>query len=269
MNLQKPVFSYEDLYKNQTPSIPLWGHMVLIHKKDEILEAKLLDNEVLKLLMESSHPDGLIDYAKGSPAYVHTGWGESLWYGLDDLELSYVRKILRYSEVEWRTLQILNELLYKRMNQFAEYEELKKRIIVQTMDWIDDVKMEMELYDVNKQNFMQNLAPFSHFVYLGNRISWRIDEMEKFYNEKLETFSYLHEQGQERLKQINNEKLNNILFIFTCLSLVSTFLDVFSFLFPDIFGENMVIRLILAIVPPILFIVVIMLIFARVYGSRK
>ena len=93
--------------------------------------------------------------------------------------------------------------------------------------------------------------------------------MEEFFTEKLGVFEYLHNQGKEKLQEISDTKINNILFIFTCLSLVSTFIDGLMFVFAENIEEALVIRLFLLIFPPIAFIVLIVLILGRIFGRSK
>ena len=144
LSIKKSIVSYEDLFGEQKSSIPLWGHIVIVredlddNRKEEI-EA-LIDNVV-----DVSHPDGAVDFAEGSKGYVHIGWGNSLWTGLNETELNYAKEVLRYIEVEWRTLQVFNNIMYERLNQFASYEKLQKKAIKMTMNWIEILRMEMEL----------------------------------------------------------------------------------------------------------------------------
>ena len=127
----------------------------------------------------------------------------------------------------------------------------------------------MELYSLNKNNYLQNLAPFAHFIYNESNTSWRSSQMEEFFTNKLESFEYLHDRGKERLQEISDSKINNILFIFTCLSLISTFIDGLLFVTADNIAESLVFRLFLLIFPPVAFIVIIVLIIQRFIGSRK
>ena len=267
LSIKKSIVSYEDLFGEQKSSIPLWGHIVIVredlddNRKEEI-EA-LIDNVV-----DVSHPDGAVDFAKGTKGYVHMGWGNSLWTGLNETELNYAKEVLRYIEVEWRTLQVFNNIMYERLNQFASYEKLQKKAIKMTMDWIDILRMETELYSLDKSNYLQNLAPFAHFVYNESVESWRISQMSEFFEEKLEVFEYLHQQGKDTLNDISDSRINNILFIFTCLSLVSTFLDGLMFVSAENIAELFGYRLFLLIFPPVAFIVIILMFFAR-FGSSK
>ena len=267
LSIKKPIVSYEDLFGEQKSSIPLWGHIVIFREvlddsRKEEIEA-LIDNVV-----DISHPEGAVDFAEGTKGYVHIGWGNSLWTGLNETELNYAKEVLRYIEVEWRTLQVFNDILYKRLNQFASYEKLQKKAIKMTMDWIDVLRMEMELYSLDKSNYLQNLAPFAHFVYNASVESWRISQMSDFFNEKLEVFEYLHQQGKDTLNEIGDSRINNILFIFTCLSLVSTFLDGLMFVSAENIAELFGYRLFLLLFPPVAFIVIILMFFAR-FGSSK
>ena len=93
--------------------------------------------------------------------------------------------------------------------------------------------------------------------------------MEEFFTNKLETFDYLHNRGKEKLQEISDSKINNILFIFTCLSLISTFIDGLMFVFADNITDSLVFRSFLLIFPPLAFIVIIMLIIERFIASRK
>ncbi|MFX1238505.1 MAG: hypothetical protein ACFFAS_14025 [Promethearchaeota archaeon] len=266
--LVPPIISYEGLFAGQPSAVPLWGHIVIVRRdlddsrEDEIKQ--FLDN-----LIDISHPDGAVDFAEGTKGYVHIGWGNSLWAGLDDRELNYAKEILRYVEVEWRTLQVFNEVLYRRLNQWASFDTLHKKAIKQTMFWINELRMEMELYSLDKSNYLQNLAPFAHFVYNETVESWRISQMENFFKEKLEVFEYLHQQGKDTLNELSDSRINNILFIFTCLSLVSTFIDGLTFALADNIEELIPFRLFLLFFPPIAFIILILLIFSRMGAWKK
>jgi hypothetical protein len=129
--------------------------------------------------------------------------------------------------------------------------------------------MEMELYSVNKSNYLQNLAPFAHFIYIESIESWRNSQMEEFFMDKLDVFEYLHDRGKERLQELSDNKMNNILFIFTCLSLISTFIDGLMFVFAENIADILAFRLFLLIFPPIAFIVIIVLIIERMINRRK
>lgn len=266
--LGNPLMVYKDLFDNQKSGIPLWGHIVLVRNKisnDEILPI----DEIMKKVVEVSHPDGAINFSKGTKGFVHIGWGNSLWANLNDSELVYAKETLRYLEIEYRTLQVFNDILYKRLNQLASYSGLQKKQVRKTIKWINKLRIEMELYSLNKNNILQNLAPFAHFIYNESNISWRSSQMEEFFKDKLETFEYLHNRGKEKLQEISDSKINNILFIFTCLSLISTFIDGLMFVFADNITESLVFRSFLLIFPPVAFIVIIMLIIERFIGSRK
>jgi hypothetical protein len=266
--IKKPLMTYKDLFDKQKSGIPLWGHIVLVRNKvrnDEIIP---IDN-IMKEIVEVSHPEGGINFAKGTQGYVHIGWGNSLWANLNDTELTYAKETLRYLEIEYRTLQVFNDILYKRLNQLASYSSLQKRRIKRAIRWINKLRIEMELYSLNKQNYLQNLAPFAHFIYNEASTSWRSSQMEEFFINKLDVFEYLHDRGKERLQEISDSKINNILFIFTCLSLISTFLDGLTFVFANHIAESLTFRLILLIFPPVAFIVLIVLIIERFIGWRK
>ena len=127
----------------------------------------------------------------------------------------------------------------------------------------------MELYSLNKNNYLQNLAPFAHFVYNEANTSWRSSQMEEFFTNKLETFEYLHDRGKDRLQEISDSKINNILFIFTCLSLISTFIDGLLFITAENIAESLPFRVFLLTFPPIAFIVIIALIIQRFIGLQK
>ncbi len=262
LSIKKPVISYEDLFSSQKSSVPLWGHIVLVKKCSEEIKTQIM-SEVIAI----SHPEGPINFTKGTEGFVHIGWGNSLWANLSESELDFAKEILRYCEIEWRTLQVFNEILYRRMNQFASYQKLHKKFVKEAIDWINILKMEMELYSVNKSNYIQNLAPFAHFVYNEVIISWRISQMSEFYDDKLEVFEYLHQQGRDKLNELSDSRINNILFIFTCLSLVSTFIDGLMFVFAENVAEFIAFRLFLLIFPPVAFIILILLIFTRL-GKR-
>jgi hypothetical protein len=268
MLLESPLMTYEDLFDKQKSGIPLWGHIVLVRNK--ILEDETLNiDEIMKDIIEVSHPDGGINFAKGTEGFVHIGWGNSLWANLNESEFDYTKETLRYLEIEYRTLQIFNDILYKRLNQLASFSVLEKRRVKKAVKWINKLRLEMELYSLNKNNYLQNLAPFAHFIYNESNTSWRSSQMEEFFTNKLESFEYLHDRGKERLQEISDSKINNILFIFTCLSLISTFIDGLLFVTADNIAESLVFRLFLLIFPPVAFIVIIVLIIQRFIGSRK
>jgi hypothetical protein len=127
----------------------------------------------------------------------------------------------------------------------------------------------MELYSLNKQNYLQNLAPFAHFIYNEASTSWRSSQMEEFFINKLDVFEYLHDRGKERLQEISDSKINNILFVFTCLSLISTFIDGLMFVFAEHIAESLAFRLFLLLFPPLAFIILIVLVIERIIGWRK
>ncbi|MFX1574509.1 MAG: hypothetical protein ACFFB0_17345 [Promethearchaeota archaeon] len=266
--IKKPLMTYKDLFGIQKSSIPLWGHIVLVRNKinkDEVIPINKIMNEVI----EVSHPEGSINFAKDTEGFVHIGWGNSLWAGLNQVELNYAKEVLRYLEIEWRTLQVFNNILYKRVNQLASYQTLQKRRVRRTVRWINKLRMEMELYSLSKQNYLQNLAPFAHFIYNEAVLSWRNSQMEEFFTDKLDVFQYLHERGKERLQELSDSKINDILFIFTCLSLISTFIDGLTFVFANHIAESLVFRLFLLIFPPLAFIIIIVLIIERFISSKK
>ena len=265
--IEKPLLIYNELYSSQKSDIPLWGHIILVRNKvydDEELPI----NEIMSKTIEVSHPDGSINFTKGSEGFVHIGWGNSLLAGLNEIEFKYAKEIMRYIEIEWRTLQIFNEILYRRMNQLASYQGLQKRRVRKAIRWINRLRMEMELYSVNKSNYLQNLAPFAHFIYIESSKSWRISQMEEFFTDKLEVFQYLHSKGKEKLQELSDNKMNNILFVFTCLSLISTFIDGLTFVFAEHLADVFLFRLFLLTFPPIAFIVIIVLLIERIIGRR-
>lgn len=268
IEINNALMTYEDLFDKQKSGIPLWGHIVLVRNKVVGVEVLPID-KIMKEVVEVSHPEGGINFAKGTKGFVHIGWGNSLWANLNDTELTYAKETLRYLEVEYRTLQVFNDILYKRLNQLASYNALQKRRIKRAIKWINKLRIEMELYSLNKQNFLQNLAPFAHFIYNEASTSWRSSQMEEFFTNKLDVFEYLHDRGKERLQEISDSKINNILFIFTCLSLISTFLDGLTFVFAENITDSLIFRLFLLIFPPIGFIVIIILLIERFIGWRS
>lgn len=268
LEIEKPILTYEELFGAQISDIPLWGHIVLIRNKINSDE-KIPIEEIMSKIIEVSHPEGRINFAKDTEGFVHIGWGNSLWAGLNDTEFDYAREILRYLEIEWRTLQVFNEILYRRLNQLAKYQGLQKRRVKRAVRWINKLRMEMELYSVNKSNYLQNLAPFAHFVYEQSIESWRNSQMEDFFMNKLDVFEYLHNRGKERLQELSDNKMNNILFIFTCLSLVSTFIDGLMFVFAENIVDVLAFRLFLLIFPPIAFIVIIVILIERIISRQR
>ncbi len=268
IDLEEPLMTYEDLFDKQKSGIPLWGHIVLVRNK--LMDDKTLNiDEIMKDIVEVSHPEGGINFAKGTEGFVHIGWGNSLWANLNGSELDYAKETLRYLEIEYRTLQIFNDILYKRLNQLALFSVLQKKRIKKAVKWINKLRIEMELYSLNKNNYLQNLAPFAHFIYNESNTSWRSSQMEEFFSNKLETFEYLHDRGKDRLQEISDSKINNILFIFTCLSLISTFIDGLLFITAENIAESLPFRVFLLTFPPIAFIVIIALIIQRFIGSQK
>ncbi len=268
LDIGKPIINYEELFSNQQSDIPLWGHIVLIKNKKNQQDILPID-EIMRKIIEVSHPEGRINFAKDTDGFVHIGWGNSLWAGLNDKEFNYAKEILRYLEIEWRTLQVFNEILYRRLNQLASYQGLQKRRVRKAVRWINKLRMEMELYSVNKSNYLQNLAPFAHFIYQQSIESWRNSQMEAFFMEKLDVFEYLHNRGKERLQELSDNKMNNILFLFTCISLISTFIDGLMFVLAEHIAELWVFRLFLLIFPPIAIIVIIIILIERIVNRRK
>ncbi|MFX1500267.1 MAG: hypothetical protein ACFFDH_04800 [Promethearchaeota archaeon] len=268
LNIGKPILTYEELFSTQQSNIPLWGHIVLVRNKKNLQEILPIDN-IMKRIIEVSHPEGRINFAKDTEGFVHIGWGNSLWAGLNDKEFNYAKEVLRYLEIEWRTLQVFNEILYRRLNQLVSYQGLQKRRIRKAVRWINRLRMEMELYSVNKSNYLQNLAPFAHFIYQQSIESWRNSQMEAFFMEKLDVFEYLHNRGKERLQELSDNKMNNILFLFTCISLISTFIDGLMFVLAEHIAELWVFRLFLLIFPPIGIIVIIILLIERIINRQK
>ena len=164
IDLEKPLMTYEDLFDKQKSGIPLWGHIVLVRNKQ--MDGEILNiDEIMKDIVEVSHPEGGINFAKGTKGFVHIGWGNSLWANLNDSELAYSKETLRFLELEYRTLQVFNDILYKRLNQLASFNVLQKRRVKKAIKWINKLRIEMELYSLNKNNYLQNLAPFAHFIY--------------------------------------------------------------------------------------------------------
>jgi hypothetical protein len=268
LEIGKPILTYDELFSIQKSDIPLWGHIVLIRNKRNFGEILPID-EIMSKIVEVSHPEGRVNFAKDTEGFVHIGWGNSLWAGLNEKEFNYAKEILRYLEIEWRTLQIFNEILYRRLNQLARYQGLQRRRVRKAVRWINKLRTEMELYSVNKSNYLQNLAPFAHFIYEESIKSWRNSQMEEFFMNKLDVFEYLYDRGKERLQELSDNKMNNILFIFTCLSLISTFIDGLMFVFAEQIAETLVFRLFLLIFPPIAFIVIIIFLIERIINRRK
>ncbi|MFX1366368.1 MAG: hypothetical protein ACFFCE_04640 [Promethearchaeota archaeon] len=268
LNIGNPILTYEELFSTQQSNTPLWGHIVLVRNKKNPQEILPID-EIMKKIIEVSHPEGRINFAKDTEGFVHIGWGNSLWAGLNDKEFNYAKEALRYLEIEWRTLQIFNEILYRRLNQLVSYQGLQKRRVRKAVRWINKLRMEMELYSLNKSNYLQNLAPFAHFIYQQSIESWRNSQMEAFFMEKLDVFEYLHNRGKERLQELSDNKMNNILFLFTCFSLISTFIDGLMFVLAEHIAELWVFRLFLLIFPPIGFIVIIILLIERIINRQK
>lgn len=93
--------------------------------------------------------------------------------------------------------------------------------------------------------------------------------MEAFFMEKLDVFEYLHNRGKERLQELSDNKMNNILFLFTCISLISTFIDGLMFVLAEHIAELWVFRLFLLIFPPIAIIVIIIILIERIVNRRK
>jgi len=268
IEINEALMTYEDLFDKQKSGIPLWGHIILVRNKVNNDEVLPIEN-IMKEIIEVSHPEGGINFAKGTKGFVHIGWGNSLWANLNDIELTYAKETLRYLEIEYRTLQVFNDILFKRLNQLASYSALQKRRIKRAIRWINKLRIEMELYSLNKQNYLQNLAPFAHFIYNEASTSWRSSQMEEFFTNKLDVFEYLHDRGKERLQEISDSKINNILFVFTCLSLISTFIDGLMFVFAEHIAESLAFRLFLLLFPPLAFIILIVLVIERLIGWRK
>ncbi|MFW9970275.1 MAG: hypothetical protein ACFFDF_08755 [Candidatus Odinarchaeota archaeon] len=268
LDIKRPILTYEELFSNQNSDVPLWGHIVLIRNKQNTGEIIPID-EIMSKIIEVSHPNGRVNFAKDTNGFVHIGWGNSLWAGLNEKEFKYAKEILRYLEIEWRTLQIFNEILYRRLNQLASFQNLQKRRVRKAVRWINKLRMEMELYSVNKSNYLQNLAPFAHFIYKESIISWRNSQMEEFFMNKLDVFEYLYNRGKERLQELSDNKMNDILFIFTCLSLISTFIDGLTFVFAGHIVDILAFRLFLLIFPPFAFIVIIIFLIERFINRKK
>jgi hypothetical protein len=230
LDLKKPVFSYEDIYFNDTPSVILWTQTMF--QFDELDEDK--KEWVLNHGIEVSHPDGPIDYFKGREGFVHVGWQTSMVMRLTPSEEKFMYEGLRHAEIEWRTLSILGELLTSKMTNYVNIDNLTTQKIQEKLGWINDLRLELDLYTANQQNIVQNMNPAAYFVYKHTREAWRIEQMEAFFSDKLDAFDTLYQTGRIEIEEKNNKIVNNILFVFTLVSIVSTIIDSVYFVDPDI-----------------------------------
>lgn len=260
LNIKPAIFSYDALYKDQPSGRPLWSHVVFNHDDEDTT----LKDWIMSKIVEVSHENGSIDYIKGRSGFVHTGWQNSAWIGILKQEFNFVFEALRYSEIKWRQLQILGDILYSEVNRFANIETFNRQQIQEKLTWINDIRIEMELYTADHQNIIQNMAPVTYLIYMQTKVAWRISDMENFFDEKLDTFEILNEKGRDDLEAENDKRVNNILFIFTAISLFATIADIIAFLDPDnelIPKENIVLRLLFILLGPTTLMVLISLLF--------
>ena len=232
-----PIFSFEDLYPNELSGSPKWVHA--------IYEAEEMDENVLQMMLskniEISHEQGPIDFIKDRQGFAHVGWQNTIWMNIAPKDWNLVFEGLRFAVVKWRQLEILGKILYSRIHSFAGKKTFKREEVQNNIDIVNKIRLAMEIYSADQQNIIQNMSTITYNIYAQTKISWRISEMEEFIEKELETFELLNENGRSEIKAENDRReaasdkqLNLILFIFTAISLVSTFVDVILFLDPEI-----------------------------------
>ena len=177
---------------------------------------------------------------------------------------------LRHAEIEWRTLSKLTELLTTRMKEYVNLDDLNMNKIERKLEWINDLRLEMDLYTANQQNLVQNMNPAAYFVYKHTKEAWRIEQMQQFFEDKLEAFDVLYQTGLSEVEKKNNQIVNNILFAFTVVSIVSVIIDSVYFINPDITAlTTPIARVLMLLSTPLTIVVILLLIFRLRSQQRK
>ncbi|MBS3742085.1 MAG: hypothetical protein KGY75_08860 [Candidatus Cloacimonetes bacterium] len=229
------IIDIDRIYPNESYGNPLWGHAVAIMQHD--YEGNLPFGENTKDLLYVSHPDGLIDMNNLSAGFVHIGWGISLAVNILPNEILALQSTMEQLEFYWRSAQILNDLIMKYLEKYSQVKKFSLKKIKQSLNEIEKLTIESELFYSYHMDYLKMLSPLSHFFYQETAKSWRINQMLEYFDSKRDALSKLHEQGEARIKENIESKrdkmsnrLNVLLSILALLTLFSWATDSLGFL---------------------------------------
>ncbi|HMA62127.1 MAG TPA: hypothetical protein VKP78_05700 [bacterium] len=229
------IIDIDKIYPEETPGAPLWGHAVVILDKD--YDGELPFGEQTKNLLVVSHPDGIIDMNNLSRGFVHIGWGMSLAVNIHPSEFKDLENTMVQLEFYWRAAQILNDLIMKYLEKSSKMKKFSLDQIKKSLNEIERLTVESELFYSYHMDYIKMLSPLSHFIYQETAISWRINQMLEYFDNKKDSLSKLHQQGEARIKESIDQKrdkmsnrLNVLLSILALLTLFSWAADSIGFL---------------------------------------
>ncbi len=232
---QKTIIDSSDLYGHEKDGFPLWGHAVALFDFD--FDGPLPFGSKTKNALIVSHPDGLVDMNSLSDGFVHLGWGLSLTVGILPEEINKLKDTLIQLQFYWRSAQVLNDLVMKYLEKYTELKKFAMKNIKESMDEIENLTVESELFFSYHMDYLKMLSPLSHYLYKETEKSWRINDMIDYFENKKDALAHLHEQGQARLKENLEQKrnkmsdrLNILLSILALLTLFSWAADSIGFL---------------------------------------
>lgn len=276
-----PIVDLSHLYPNEECSTLLWGHAFTIIDKQHYKEGTLPFGENTKNFLIVSHPDGLIDMNYYSTGFVHIGWGLSLAIGITPEEEKEVISTLNQLQFYWRSAQIFNDLVMYYLERYTRVKSLTLEDIKDSMDKIERLKVETELFSANKMDYIKMLSPLSHFIFQDVCEGWRINQMLKFFKNKMESLSILHQQGEDKInKDLESKRsemanrLNILISILALLTLFSWaadsmgFLDETLSLFPSLNPVLIACKFLVVILTPI-FVIAIFYMFFRIVTQMK
>ena len=141
----------------------------------------------------------------------------------------------------------------------------------ESIDKIDKLKIEFELYLAHNMNYFENLHPFSYYIYKETCKSWRLDEMTDYCKNKLNSCSTLHKQGESKIRSHKTNQLNYLVIFLATLTLFSWAADSISFLqvTNKHHGLFEIGNKIMTYLTPVAVIVILILFFKIVYDMRK
>ena len=172
---QQNIIDIAKIYPEEKVGAPLWGHAVAIMEKE--YDDELPFGEDTKNLLVVSHPDGMIDMNNLSRGFVHIGWGMSLAVNIHPSEFGDLEKTMVQLEFYWRAAQILNDLIMKYLEKSSRMKKLSLDQIKSSLNEIERLTVESELFYSYHMDYIKMLSPLSHFIYQETATSWRINQM--------------------------------------------------------------------------------------------
>jgi len=229
------IIDLKKIYPDEPTAKVLWGHAVAIMQAE--YEGILPFGHNTCELLVVSHPDGMIDMNNLSAGFIHIGWGMSLAVNIKPKEMINLRSTMEQLEYYWRSAQILNDLIMKYLEKYSNVKKLSLTKIKKSLNEIEKLTIESELFYSYHMDYLKMLSPLSHFLYQETAKSWRINQMFDFFDNKKDSLSKLHEQGEARIKENIDSKrdkmsnrLNILLSILALLTLFSWAADSLGFL---------------------------------------